>query len=540
VEGSDGDSGSAWFLWVNDTEFGPIDIVQLRTLKEKGLLQPDHWVRGADNEKWIPAASIQNLFAAAPPPLPTQAEELSAQNPEDRDLSATEGVAAHSGHRRRNYFARHWKGELSLPVSYWVNGFLGNAVAAVIILSLSQYLNFKTEFRPEIALAVVTTIWTTVLLVAVWQIVGVWRSATNYSKKNIRSYWGGVAKFMACLAVLRIAYQFATAAIPQITEFAKIYNGDDEVGKYEFRVLNSGQELEFAGGITFGAAKAFERFSDALPSLRTVRLTSIGGRIFEAQLIAAQIKKRDLNTYAPNYCISACTIIFLNGRERFMNPGSRIGFHQPDFPGVSNLERRELIATERARLTSLGVSPAFADKVISTPPSQVWYPTTAELLAEHVATKVLDLGDSRVASDRFTSKEGNFSVNFNGLPKLKKETGVTVKDDVTYDSYTWSLTGVGSYKAVALFIYSKTLSFSYDGAISGAATNSKSTVVSQKNINLNGIDGRDVLFSASDTLQMRTRMFFKNDRFYQIIFVGKPEEVVSSETTAFLGSFRIE
>src|SRR5262249_46661886 len=29
----------------------------------------------------------------------------------------------------QNYFARHWRGELSLPLSYWVNGTLGGFIA---------------------------------------------------------------------------------------------------------------------------------------------------------------------------------------------------------------------------------------------------------------------------------------------------------------------------------------------------------------------------------------------------------------------------
>ena len=38
-----------------------------------------------------------------------------------------------------NYFKKHWKGELSLPLSYWVNFILVN----VLIIYIIEYLSNK-------------------------------------------------------------------------------------------------------------------------------------------------------------------------------------------------------------------------------------------------------------------------------------------------------------------------------------------------------------------------------------------------------------
>jgi len=381
-------------------------------------------------------------------------------------------------------------------------------------------------------------IWVTVLLVAIWQTVGVWRSATSYSNKNIRAYWGGMAKFMVCIAVLKVGGQFLATGIPQITEYAKIYGGDEEVGKYKFQVLNGGEELEFTGGITFGAAKAFEGFVDALDGLKTVRLTSNGGRMGEAERIAEQIKKRNLNTYVPTYCVSACTVVFLSGRQRFIDSGGRLGFHQPDFPGLSDEDRQQVIANEVRRLTSLGVSRTFAQKANSTLPSKMWYPSVSELLDEHIATKVLDIGANAVAYAPFVSAEGSFSIQFGGVPSLKKETAVPVKD-TTYDSYIWSVGNGTSYRAVSMFVYSKLRSFSFDGAIAGAADSAKARVISQRRIALGGLEGREVLFEAPESIEMRMRLFFTRGRFYQVLFVGKSGESSAPAVDAFLDSFRL-
>jgi hypothetical protein len=91
--------------------------------------------------------------------------------------------------------------------------------------------------------------------------------------------------------------------------------------------------------------------------------------------------------------MSACTIIFLSGRERFISPESRIGFHQPNFPGMTDEVRRDAIAGEERRLRQLGVSAAFAHRANTAAPSDMWFPTTAELLSEHVATQLVNSGN---------------------------------------------------------------------------------------------------------------------------------------------------
>jgi hypothetical protein len=91
--------------------------------------------------------------------------------------------------------------------------------------------------------------------------------------------------------------------------------------------------------------------------------------------------------------MSACTIIFLNGRERLVTAQAKIGFHQPDLAGLSTEERRDMIAQEEKRLRTLGLSATFAHKANVAPPSDMWVPTTTELLAEKAATRLVDAAD---------------------------------------------------------------------------------------------------------------------------------------------------
>jgi hypothetical protein len=63
------------------------------------------------------------------PNIPVQAEN---QSQIARDISATPP---------KNFIIRQWRGGLSLPVSYWVVGFLGNIFIAIIVLLLAEVVS---------------------------------------------------------------------------------------------------------------------------------------------------------------------------------------------------------------------------------------------------------------------------------------------------------------------------------------------------------------------------------------------------------------
>jgi hypothetical protein len=114
----------------------------------------------------------------------------------------------------------------------------------------------------------------------------------------------------------------------------------------------------------------------------------MGGLVQEAKDAGALIRSRGLSTYTSGVCASACTLIFLGGKNRFMKTGAKLGFHSPGLPGISRANMREKLAEEERYLTSLGVSPPFAKKAMGTPTETMWYPTAEELTAAAVVTRV--------------------------------------------------------------------------------------------------------------------------------------------------------
>jgi hypothetical protein len=180
--------------------------------------------------------------------------------------------------------------------------------------------------------------------------------------------------------------------MPQIAGMIEIVTGDSGLGPHQFRVAGKGTVLEFSGGITFGVAKEMEGFLAAMENVRWVRLNSIGGRILEAQKMSDLIKARGLITIVGKDCLSACTVVFLGGKERWIGPNGRLGFHQVAFRGMTVADRRASIAREEARLQSFGLSRDFAERANKAVPSSMWFPDKDELLREHVVTRILTPG----------------------------------------------------------------------------------------------------------------------------------------------------
>lgn len=89
-----------------------------------------------------------------------------------------------------NYFSKHWRGELSLPVSYWIN--YAGLGAVIGVLQAFQ------KFSPLELLLLVGA--------SVWSVVGTWRAA---SKRQ--GGWGTVVHVVVVLGLLSAAGQFMVA-----------------------------------------------------------------------------------------------------------------------------------------------------------------------------------------------------------------------------------------------------------------------------------------------------------------------------------------
>ena len=311
-------------------------------------------------------------------------DERSADGGTTSEGTAVEvGVPPSFKEKRENYILRHWRGDLSLGLSYWVNLLLGS----LLVFIMANMLAAKAV---EVSLKLVATL-TLVLLgsaivVSVWQLVGVWRSAAKHVSRGGRGLWSTLARVMVVLGALKGLGMVFKTYVPQATEMLNIIAGDKKMPPYTVRILPGGMEMEFRGGLRAGSANEFERILNAAPQVKVLHINSTGGRVSEARKMMAVVRAREMTTYTSERCLSAATLVLMAGKERVVGPGAKIGFHAGRLSGatVGQKHRLDVLVTDIMR--SAGASEEFIQRVLATSAEQMWYPTFEEMLNARIVT----------------------------------------------------------------------------------------------------------------------------------------------------------
>ncbi|KQQ13090.1 hypothetical protein ASF53_12900 [Methylobacterium sp. Leaf123] len=151
-----------------------------------------------------------------------------------------------------------------------------------------------------------------------------------------------------------------------------------------------GRDIRLSGELTEGAAERLAGLLEAHGSVERIHLTSEGGLVDEGAAIGALIAEHGLVTYVPDYCVSACTLAFVRGRERLVLAESRLGFHAPYETGPFGVEIPADSAPERAAYLAAGISADFVEAALQVRPDDLMIPDTATLMRAGVATGRVD------------------------------------------------------------------------------------------------------------------------------------------------------
>lgn len=162
-------------------------------------------------------------------------------------------------------------------------------------------------------------------------------------------------------------------------------------------VSADGTTLDFSGPIVFGVKKRVREVLDAHPAITTLRLASPGGRVVEARELSQIVGARGLTTIADGNCASACTVVFMAGRDRVITPASTLGFHRYRSPDKEQLEAEENMTIDRRYFSTRGLPDWFIDRAFTTPNSTMWRPTREEMRLARVITAEVGDDGRRIA-----------------------------------------------------------------------------------------------------------------------------------------------
>lgn len=125
---------------------------------------------------------------------------------------------------------------------------------------------------------------------------------------------------------------------------------------------------------------SYDEFRAAVSRARPkiVVLEGPGGVLGEAILIGEEIRRRSLDTLvaANRACASACAVVFLSGRTRYLGAGASVGLHSASYAdGRADPEATQVMA---AYLRQVGVPTSTLRRMAQTAPSDIRWLTRSE------------------------------------------------------------------------------------------------------------------------------------------------------------------
>ena len=278
------------------------------------------------------------------------------------------------------YIEQHWRGNLSLNLSFWVN-----LVLLFILFGILERFLFPPYIENELAVttAVIAYFIVVKLIVYPWQVVGVLRASDLRIESDTGRLWATAAQIalVVSLAVTLLA-TIETWQSLQVFKRDLVLRGlSPPEPLYSLDLIEQDTLIHLRGpfqiGITNRVADMIERY----PEIRGIILDSEGGQIYEGRGLARLIRENKLKTFSLDQCLSSCTTAFVAGRIRTLGTNARLGFHQyKTYSLIPSIDVVAEQAKDMAIFVEQGVLPEFLDKVFMRPPEEMWWPDIDELV----------------------------------------------------------------------------------------------------------------------------------------------------------------
>ncbi|MDH5526783.1 MAG: hypothetical protein OEY97_05685 [Nitrospirota bacterium] len=283
------------------------------------------------------------------------------------------------------YLIRHWRGELPLWQSFWVNLVAPLVAWRTLVGWLLGSPERFSDLRLFSALGPALTLIG--LLLCVWQGVGCWRAALRYRKlhreRPARAMWGELVRVqLAILVAVAMLWAPRFAIITGRSLHTALFpeRGDWHVAREQPGVIS------VRGRFGYGLADAVRDALVKWPDTAILQLDSPGGLMWEAETLYRTLSRSHLMTYVEGRCDSACTYVFVAGRGRYVHEGAHMGFHGLGEAYAADPRTRR----HHERLyDARGVDARFIRNALDTPPDHLLTLNARQLVRVGVAQKVV-------------------------------------------------------------------------------------------------------------------------------------------------------
>ena len=293
-----------------------------------------------------------------------------------------------------SYLKAHWRGELSLGISLWIN-LLGGMllVSCVELLYLSYFAGEPASLLSRTLLSLLLTR----LIIYPWQLIGFLRAV----ERDFLEY-RQLLKSRALQGLALLSLLFTLVDSLDVIQSAvyyrhqlETYRGEQATVDYRLIVSPDGRELLVEGGLDIGITSAVRELLELHAGLESVVLDSEGGQIYEGRGLARVFMQHRLDTRVIGECSSACATAFIGGVHRSLGVNARLGFHQykidssrhPRLIPIYDLRKEQ--ERDRALYRARGIDETFLRRMFDSTPDQIWFPDHQQLLDARIVHRIV-------------------------------------------------------------------------------------------------------------------------------------------------------
>jgi ATP-dependent protease ClpP protease subunit len=235
----------------------------------------------------------------------------------------------------------HWRGEHSLARSFWINGFILNVLLSFAMDPIGESL---ANLHVETALLVTVAYMVLFVLVAVWQYVGIWRSASSTVQKTKNWSWSAIAKFFVLLGVIGILWNVYTNGKDIVLTYSAL--DDSNLSDYEVHRLGE-TDLVLYGAINDNSVdEVIDQLRDR--SIELFQIQSQGGLVLSGIRLARYVREIGVQVMAFGECSSMCVSVLAASPYPSIRVDTLVTFHAAE--AIVEFSARENIAESKLQL----------------------------------------------------------------------------------------------------------------------------------------------------------------------------------------------
>lgn len=286
-----------------------------------------------------------------------------------------------------NYIIRHWRGDLSLAKSFWINLFIVDcSLWAIYILFVTTSFIENPITVSRITIFYLLFIY---FIVFPWQVVGLWNTTNRYIESIGKRFWPYLVKVLVLFGIIFSAIKLSISW-PLYNDLYSLGFRHNKIDSYSVELSEDGDLIHLKGGLFYGVSKAVEDLIDS-NQIRGIIIDSSGGVVYEGRKLAKIIINKKLDTFTIDGCYSSCTLAFISGEHRYLSKGANLGFHQYGslIRGV-DVDYKDEQYRDLMLFKNRGIRQDFLDRLYNAESNDLWYPTMNELLTSGVVHEIIN------------------------------------------------------------------------------------------------------------------------------------------------------